>query len=90
MDVSECLHETDDIWGGMSEPSLFIVGDIFIAGLKGEERRRLDKVCSWASTHRNVSIIVLPQGVWQVDIKPVFVLKRGIKTDCNASEISLI
>ena len=66
--VSECPDEQDPVFGTIDEPSLFIVDDIFIAGLKGEPRRRLDKMCSWASTHRNISVCIVAQGVWQVDI----------------------
>ena len=63
--VMECPHENDPIWGSPEESSLFVIDDIQLAALRGEEQRRLEKVLTWTSTHRNVIVIICIQGINQ-------------------------
>ena len=63
--MQKCPHENDPIWGESTERSLFIIDDIQTSALKGEEQRRLEKILTWTSTHKNVSIILCIQGVNQ-------------------------
>ena len=63
--VQECPHENDKIWGSATESSLFVIDDIQTAALRGEEQRRLEKILTWTSTHKNVNIILCIQGINQ-------------------------
>lgn len=63
--VQECPHENDPIWGSATESSLFVIDDIQTSALRGEEQRRLEKILTWTSTHKNVNIILCIQGINQ-------------------------
>ena len=63
--VSECPLETDPLWGEPTERSLLVIDDIQTNALVGEQKRRLEKVLTWTSTHRNVDVILCIQGINQ-------------------------
>lgn len=63
--VQECPHEKDPIFGEHTERSLMVIDDIQTNALRGEQQRRLEKILTWTSTHKNVDVILCIQGINQ-------------------------